>query len=425
MIAAQPHATPEDRGRWSPYVSLFLLTFTYALNFLDRQILAILAEPIKRDLQLSDTQLGLLTGLAFAFVYVAMGVPLAWLADRAGRVRVVAAACALWSLFTSACGFAQSFTQLALARTGVAIGEAGGTAPSHSIVADLFPPARRALALAIYSMGVPIGVIVGGSLGGFVAQAWGWRGAFIVAGLPGLAVAALVLIVVRDPAKPAASTGQAAARPRISDVVRFYFGTPQIVLLSVAGALTAFVTYGMLNWAAALLMRAKGMSLIEIGAYYSWVVGIALGIGTFLGGYIVDRFGERSPRVYALAPAAALIVAVPFFLGALSAGSWRLSLALLAVPLAMVSMYLAPALALVQNLTPPNMRATAAAILLLVLNLVGLGCGPLFVGLVSDRLQREFGADGLTLGMAALTPFFALSVAFYFGLARLMRRAGI
>ena len=415
-----------DRRRSSASRILLLLTVTYSLNFLDRQILAILAEPIKRDLDLSDTQIGVLTGLAFALFYTTLGVPLAWLADRTNRVRVVALSCALWSAFTALCGMAQNFWQLGMARVGVAIGEAGGTPPSYSIISELFPPTRRALALAIYSLGLPAGVIIGAVAGAFVADVWGWRRAFVVMALPGLVMACVLLLFVREPrGRHEAGKSGADEAPSILAVVRFYFSNPRIVMLSLAGSSATFVGYGILNWMPAFLMRAKGMSLAQIGSRYSWVIGVALGLGTFLGGHIVDRFCERRPGVYAVAPAVAMIFAVPFFFGGLIANSPSLSLGLMAIPAMMVAMYLAPTLALIQNLTPPSMRATSASLLLLILNLIGLGGGPLFVGLISDLLRPSFGDAALVWAMSALTPFLVLTAILYLVLWRLLARASV
>lgn len=398
------------------YTTLVLLGLTYTFSFLDRQIVAILAEPIKADLNLSDTQVGLLTGFMFALFYTTFGIPVAWLADRTHRVRIVAASCALWSVFTAACGLATTFWQLALARIGVGIGEAGGTPPAYSILSDMFPPARRAMALALYSLGVPAGVILGGVFGGMVADLWGWRMAFFAVGAPGVLIASLLLIFVREPKRVRLDEegGAPISQPSLWQTLRFYFGSPVLVCIALSSGLSGFVGYAILNWTPALLMRTKGMTLSDVASYYSWVIGIAMGLGIWLGGYLVDRFGAERPRLYAIAPGLAFLIGAPFFVMAVLVPHWQASLLLMSVPAIMAMMYLAPALAVLQNTTPANMRSTTSAVLLLILNLIGLGCGPLFIGVLSDMLEPQFGADALRLAMLGLSPIFILTFGAHF-----------
>lgn len=400
-----------------PWFVVAMLGGVYSLNFLDRQLLSILAEPIKRDLLLSDTQLGLLSGIMFALFYTLFGIPVAWLADRSNRVRIVSIACGLWSLFTAGCGFANNFLQLALARVGVGVGEAGGSPPSYSIIADYFPPERRASALAVYSLGVPIGTTAGAALGGWIAAVYGWRVAFISIGFLGVFVAALVLLTVREPQR-----GQQDAAPedpaRLLDTIKYFVRNPVLRWTALAGAMSAFVGYAMLSWTPALLMRTKGMSLGEIAMFYSIVSGLATAVGTLASGWLVDHFGTRRPNIYALVPATAFLVSIPFFWLGVHASSWGLALLLLAIPFALYNMYLAPVLTILQNNVPAAQRSTASAILLFILNLIGLGCGPLFVGLVSD-MATSFGQEqGLQIGMFALLPFFALASLAHLGTAR-------
>jgi MFS family permease len=414
--ASQPDRSPVSGYS---YLVLIMLCMLYTLNFLDRQLLSVLAEPIKLELHLSDTQLGLLTGLTFAIFYTFFGIPLAWLADRTRRVPIIACACAIWSLFSVACGFATSFVTLALARVGVGIGEAGGSPPSYSLISDYFPPARRGLALAIYSLGVPFGMGLGAAVGGRMGAAYGWRAAFLAVGLPGLLIAALVLFAVREPKR-----GKFDAAPDASDAVlslfasvSLFFRTPKLLLTALSASFTSFVGYALLNWTPAFLMREKGMTLAQIGAYYSLTLAITMGLGTWASGYIVDKLGPKRPAAYALVPGAATLISLPFLFGMVYAPNWQIALLMFAGPSLLNITYLAPGLAVIQNGVPPERRAVAGALFLFALNLIGLGGGPLFVGMVSDFAKASYGHGALTIGLLALTPFFLIAALFQAGSA--------
>lgn len=405
----------EKMGAALPTVAL--LTAAYTLNFLDRQLLAVLAEPIKADLQLSDTQLALLTGLAFAIFYSAVGVPLSWIADRTSRRKVIAASCLVWSAFTAACGLAQGYLVMFLARMGVAIGEAGATPSSHAIISELVSPARRALALAIFSLGLPLGVTLGGVVGGTVGAQMGWRWAFFVAAMPGFLLAPVLLFFL-----PRALRKDAAPAPAIGEAVKAYVCEPIVRSLSAASAAAALAGYGMLNWMPSYLMRVRGFTLVDIAAYYSPLTGVALGLGTFLGGYLVSR--RRFARSFhlALVPGVAVLAAAPLLVLGLLAESRGLSLGLLSLAALCLALYLAPTLALLQNMTPATTRATASAILLLILNLVGLGGGPLLVGAASDLAASSLPGQPLAWGLATLVPLIVAAGSGYFALAWRLKR---
>ena len=410
------------------YVVASALCVVYTFNFLDRQFLSVLAEPVRRELQLSDTQLGMLTGLMFALFYTVCGIPVAALADRTNRVRVMAVACGLWSLFTAACGLAMGFGTLALARIGVGIGEAGGSAPSYSIIADYFPPEQRGRGLAIYSLGVPLGTMVGAFSGGWIAAHYGWRTAFLSLGVAGLVLAPLIPLVVREPLRGRMDpTGSPDAvdetPPSLAGAIRLFVRSPTLVLTALSAGLTALVLYGMANWIPSFLMRERGMQLSQLATWFSVVAGLSMGIGTWLGGLIVDRLGTRYPASYALVPGIAILLATPFLFGVTDATDWRVALAYLIAPMVLLNMYLAPALAVMQNGVPPRYRATTGALLLFTLNLVGLGCGPLFVGMVSDALKPAFGNDSLRHALQWLAPFFVLASLCQFAAARALHRA--
>lgn len=407
-------------GRPGRRIALTLLIAVGTINFIDRQILSVLVEPMRAELHFSDTQFGLLTGLSFALFYAALGVPVAMLADRTHRVRLVAAACLLWSLFTGACGFATSFTQLALARFGVGVGEAGGTAPSLSILADYFPPHRRAAVTGLFTANGPLGVFLGASVGGWAAGRFGWRGAFFGVSLLGMVCAPLLLLFVREPLRGAmeASKTGAAAATSLGQTASLFLRRPTLGLLLLASGLSAFVSYGMLNWIPAYLMRVQHMPLVEVARWFGPAAGICMGLGIWGGGALVNATEKISIRAYALIPGLAMLIAVPSFALALFAGSWRASLALMLLPMACVTVYVAPALALVQNLAQISARATATALLLLAFNIIGLGGGPLTIGLISDAMAHAHLADGLRLALLCTTPAAVLAALAYYALSR-------
>jgi len=387
-------------------IALAMLFIVGTINFVDRQLLSVLVEPIRAEMQFSDTQFGLLTGLAFALFYAAMGVPVAMVADRWNRVKLIGIACVVWSGFTAACGMVSSFWQLAAMRFGVGAGEAGGTAPSLSVIADYYPPDQRPLAIGLFTCNGPFGVFVGAAFGAWAAAHIGWRNAFLVIGLVGVIVAPLLIWAVREPPR-----GQMDTRGPADDVLPFSQSFAMFVrrrslrMVMIASGLAAFVSYGMLNWIPAFLMRTQKMPLEAMATWFAPAAGITFGIGILGGGWLVSHRAKRSPRAYGTIPALATAVLVPTFIAALLVDSWQLSLALMLVPMAACTAYVAPALALVQNLTPPRSRATAAAVLMLMFNIVGLGLGPLFAGIVSDALKAAHGADSLRWALMALMPF--------------------
>ena len=421
-------AVPAQRARAGyRYLVVTVLAVVYTFNFLDRQILSILAEPIRKDLHLSDTQLGMLTGLTFALFYTTFGIPVAWLADRARRTWIIAAACAIWSVFSAACGLAANFVQLAVARVMVGVGEAGGSPPSYSLISDYFPPTERGRGLAIYSLGVPFGSMFGSAAGGWVAANYGWRTAFFAVGLPGLLLAVLLLVLVREPKRgglDALAPGAEAhpPSPPLFTAIGGFFRNRTLVLTALSSGLSAFVGYATLNWAPAFLIRVKHMSLTDVALWYSLVVGLGGAVGTFGAGWLVDRLSHRSPRWYAWVPAIAFVASLPFFLGFLWVPTWRLALVFLIGPYLFVNMYLAPAITVVQNAVPPAQRTVSSAILLFILNLVGLGGGPVFVGLISDRAAAQWGERSLLVGLGALAPVLLLTAGAHYLASRSIRR---
>ena len=388
-------------GLQSVRLTLWLLLTVYIFNFIDRQIVNILAEPIARDLELSDTQIGLMTGLAFALFYTVLGIPIARLADRptTSRPKLIAVALALWSAMTALCGVAQNFWQLLLARIGVGVGEAGCTPPAHSLISDMVPPEKRASALAFYSLGIPLGTLLGMVIGGTLADLVGWREAFVVVGLPGVALALVVWFVLKDPRRADAAaklraSSQPAALPlgqAVSEVMR----SRAFVLLLLAGSAASFLAYGKTTWTTIFFQRTHAMSPGEVGLWFGLLGGLGGMLGTWLGGYLADRFGAKNRRHVLSAPAIGMALAVPLAIAAYHAPSWPLALALLALPQVFNSLYYGPTYSAAQGLVPLRARAIAAAMLLFFQNLIGLGLGPLFFGMLSDWLQPAYGGESV------------------------------
>jgi len=381
----------------------------YVLSYLDRQLISILAQPIKDELHLSDTQIGLISGVFFALFYTGFGIPIAWLADRRHRTRIVALACVLWSLFTGACGLAGSFGQLALARFGVGIGEAGGTAPSYALVADYFPPKARGAALGLFSLGLPIGTALGGILGGWIAPHYGWRMAFLTLAVPGIALGIALPFFVKEPPRGQfEASSHRQQEPKFLTVLMDYVRSPVLIWTTVGCSLSGMAGYGILTWAPALLMRSYQMTLPMVGSIYSPIMGLSIGVGVFASGWISDHWGKTNSRAYALVPAISFLIGAPLFFLALHGANWQSAIPLLAAPLMLGFTYLSPALAIIQNSVPSDRRSTSSAILLFVLNLAAIGLGPVLVGFMSDLATPTYGDDGLRVALQILIPVFLL-----------------
>ena len=428
MPASTSPPAPVARGPGYAWLVLGILFFVYVLNFLDRQLLSILAKPIQDDLGVSDGQLGLLGGLYFALFYCILGVPVAWLADRGNRTRVLIVACALWSAATIACGMSHSYPQLAAARMSVGIGEAGGVPPSYSIISDYFPPARRGMALGLYNLGPTVGQALGVAFGAKIAAAYDWRLAFVLLGAAGLIAAMGLMVIVREPRRGATDLvsdqpAQGGADvPAFGDPIRMFSGRPTLALAALAAGATQFITYATLNFTTLFLMREKGMTLDQVALWYALLLGISVGSGIFISGRLVDRFAARSRQVYGLMPAVALMLAVPFFVAFIAAPSWPIAMLFLAVPTFLHSFYLTPAVTLVQSSVPARQRTLSGAVLLLVMNLIGLGLGPTYLGAMSDWLRPVHPGNPLQLAFYSLVPFYLPAIGLHLALARALKR---
>jgi MFS family permease len=396
-----------DRARRQPSASLVLglLLIAYIFNFLDRQILGILAAPIKADLHLSDSEFGALGGTAFALLYSVLGIPLAYVADRISRSGVIAGALAVWSGFTALCGTATGFWQLFLYRVGVGVGEAGGVAPSYALIADYFPRERRARALAIFSLGIPIGLGGGSFIGAHLADWLGWRAAFVVMGVAGVILAPIVRLIVRDVPRAAPVSTQTPLRSVFPMLAR----KPAFWLLAFGASASSLCGYGLALWTPSILMRSFGLDLVSAGNFLASLVIIGGCAGVFAGGWFADRLGRMDRGWYAKLPAIAWLITAPTFVAGFFAPNLWLAWLLLLIPNALNILWLGPVTTAVQHLVPPPMRATASACFLLINNLIGLGVGPWLIGRISDALKATHGADALRDAAVGCTAFYLLA----------------
>ncbi|NVJ97429.1 MAG: MFS transporter [Alphaproteobacteria bacterium] len=374
------------------YYALFILTIVYAFNFIDRQILVILQEAIKKDLGLSDTQLGLLSGFSFAIFYTVLGLPIARLADRHNRRTIIAIALTVWSGMTALSGMAQNYIQLLLARMGVGVGEAGGSPPAHSMISDMFAANRRSTALAVYSAGLYLGIFIGYASGGYLQEAYNWRTTFLMVGIPGIILAVILQLTVKEPLRGM----QAGEKPySIMDTLRFLIKLRSFPFIAFGCAMSAFVSYGTSNFMPSFMVRYHGINPSEIGLMLGAITGIGGMIGTFLGGSLTDRFGEKDPRWYLWLPGLTAVTAIPLALVAYHVQDKYVMLGTYFIVVILSTLYLAPSIAVTHRLVNPRMRAMSSAVLFFVLNLIGLGLGPVVVGAISDFELARTGEDGL------------------------------
>ena len=377
------------RYKW--YV-LTVLTLVHVFNLMDRQIIVILQEHIKDELGISDTKLGLLSGFAFAVIYITLSIPIARWADLGNRKNIIALSLTVWSGMTALSGKAQNFLQLLLARIGVGIGEAGGTPPSYSMISDYFPPEKRATALSVFSAGAYIGILLGFISGGIIADLYGWRIAFYALGIPGLIISILLYFTVKEPIK-----GQLDSRKRIKsdlsfvEVVKFLFGIKTFLLLAFAIGFQAFTTYSMGNFLPSFFRRVHSLEIETVGVVLGLAFGIGGGIGTLSGGYLADRLRKKDLRWYIWVPLlAGILYIIPFFTLLLT-GNVTLSLIMTVFGSVLSAFSYGPTIAVTHSLVSAKMRTLASAILLFIINIIGLGFGPLITGVISDLLNPKFG----------------------------------
>ena len=390
-----------------------MLAVVYMFNFVDRQLPAILLPAIRAEFQVSDTLLGLLVGTAFALFYSVLGVPIALLAGRWNRRNLIALALAVWSAMTALSGVAANYWHLALARIGVGIGEAGCSPPAHSMIADLYPPERRSTAMGVYTMGISAGIMLAYIAGGWVVENIGWREAFFIVGIPGLVLALLVRLTVAEPPR-----GHSEARtdhgrhPPIQDVFRLLFSRKSFLNMAVGAGLSSFAGYAAISWFPSFLTRSFEGNFVLLNVWLGLILGIAGGLGFFGGGALADFFGRIRQRNAMWFIAATQCAAAIASFGVYLAGSAKVALLMFVLPVFISNFYLAPVLAQTQSLVPLRMRGVASAIVLLIINLIGLAMGPPAVGMLSDLLAPSFGDDslryGLLIAVSVVTPWAAL-----------------
>ncbi|MBL0215985.1 MAG: MFS transporter [Myxococcales bacterium] len=395
------------------YYVLGILVIVYTMNFLDRQILGILAGPIKAELHLTDGQLGLMGGLAFAVLYSTLGIPIAWLADRSSRRRIIAYALGVWSAFTAVCGLATNFWQLFLARVGVGIGEAGGVAPSYSLIGDYFPKEQRARALSVYSLGIPIGSGCGILFGGLIAAHINWRYAFLIVGSAGLLLAPLLRATVKDPARGGLdATGKPVAKvapPAFLDVFRVVVRKRTFWLMAFGAAASSICGYGIAFWLPQFFTRSMHLTLTDTSWFYGAITFFGGCFGIVGGGVVADKFGARNRSAYPLIPAIAFMIAMPCFFLAVNSSSLYFAFPLFLIPTALNLMWLGPILTAVQHLVPAHMRTTASAMFLLINNLLGIAVGYYYFGAVSDALRPTYGDESLRYAIYTGLGFYVVS----------------
>ena len=392
-------------GRHPNLVLAFLL-LAYIFNFLDRQILGILAKPIKADLGLSDSEFGVIAGFAFALLYSVLGVPLAMLADRTRRSWVIAGAVATWSGFTALCGTATTFGQLFFYRLGVGIGEAGGVAPSYALISDYFPPRKRARAMAIFSLGVPLGLAAGTLIGAYLASWIDWRAAFLAMGVAGIILAPIMLFVVRDVPRAKPAPGDAIPLSRVFSIIA---RKPTFWLMAAAASMSSLAGYGLALWTPSVLDRSFGFDLITTGQFLASIFLIGGTTGVLAGGWLADRLGQADRSWYVRLPMIAWLITAPLFIAGLLSPNPTLAWFLLLIPNALNILWLGPVTTAVQHLVPAPMRATASASFLLINNLIGLGVGPMLIGFLSDQFKARLGTEALRYAAVSVVGFYVLA----------------
>ena len=383
---------------------LGILVVVYTFNFIDRQILSILLESIKNDLNLSDTSLGMLSGFAFALFYATLGIPIAKYADYGNRRNLISLAIGVWSFMTALSGLAQNFFHLLVARIGVGIGEAGCSPPAHSMISDYFPANVRSTALGIYSLGIPFGIMFGLFAGGWINEYFGWRIAFFVVGVPGILLAIIFRYTVQEPKR-----GQAEGRsdtkdqPTIMETAKYLLNKKSFRHLAFGASLAAFVGYGAITWLPSFFQRSYGMQTGDVGWYLGLILGIPGGLGIFLGGYLSDYLGSKDVRWCLWIVALAMFITTPLYYMVYLSPTATISFLWLIVPIAFGNFYQATTFSQTQGVVELRMRSVAAAILLFIINIIGLGFGPQAVGILSDILSVNYGKESLRYSLMILT----------------------
>jgi MFS family permease len=392
--AACPPLPRTEKRIYTAWV-LLLFTLVSTFGFIDRIIVQILVQPIKAELRVSDARMGLLGGLTFGVLYALLSIPIARVAERKSRVAIISISTALWSLATAVSGFASNFAQLVLARVGVGVGEAAGSPATVSVISDYFPRERRASAMAIYSLAVPLGAFLGGRVGGYVAFHWGWRAAFLIVGLPGVVLALLQWLTLRDPPRGQNDPGiEVGNTPPFSAVLQRFKQRPALIHVVLGATVSTVAGYGLSFFMAAYLSRHFGLNYAQAGLRVGLISSVPAALSIMAGGFLSDWAGRRGAHWYALIPALGTTLCAPLYVAAFRANTVDIATLFLAVSALCGYAYIPAVAAIVQNMMEPRMRASAVAITGLVYTLVGQGLGPLLVGALSDHFTRtSFAGD--------------------------------
>ena len=405
--------------RDSPRLALWLLTGIVTVGFVDRIVMNVLAVPVQKEFALSDTQVGLLTGLAFAVLNVTLGIAVARYAERGRRLPLIVVGTLLWSLATAACGFVANYTQLLLARVGVGVGEAVGLPANQSVLGDYFPPERRATAMSILMLSPPIGAFIGAAGGGWVGQELGWRDAFLIATLPGALLAIAAWLLIADPPRGRYDREASDAVPSLWAVLKRLIVLPSARHLLAGSTLASLVGYGLNGFFTFLLVREFAMSLAQAALWSALLGSLPGAIAVYAGGRLADRFGPARPSLYAAITGACLLIATPIYILGITRGDATLLLVLVFVAALFQYTYLGVTYGVFQNLLHSRMRATGSALLNGIYTLIGQGFGALIVGGLSDRLAPTYGrAEGLAYAMAITAAIYLWAAAHYFLAAR-------
>jgi len=400
---------------------LFVLMGVLMLHLIDRQIMAILAEPIKQDLHFSDTEIGLLTGIGFSFVYSLLGIPIARYADRHDRGILIAVATAIWSIFTAISGLATGFISMLLARVGVAVGEAGGIPPLHSLVADLYPEHKRARAFSIVQLGGPLGVLVAFLGGGLLISYFNWRTVFFGAGILGIIFALILVFCLPEPRRHKKCVTH-MANSSVSDIMKL-MTNPVYRHLVMGTALAGFGLYAMIIWFPSFLQRSYALPIAQVGIYLGLMFGVLGAVAVIGTGILADYYYKKKSNAHIFIPAVMMFIAVPFFLSGLFCESSPMGIVFFVLPIMMVSAWHAPIFAAIQKITPTENRSLAAALNMFVLNMIGLGFGPLTVGILSDYFEPAYGSDSLKIGLCVVPISLSWAAIHWFIAAKMLRQS--
>lgn len=418
-----PVPAPVTKRAW---IVLGMLIVVYVLNYLCRFLPSVLAKPIEESLHITDGQFGLITGFYFAMFYTLISLPIGFLADKTSRSKVLACGCAIWSVATAACGFAANFMQFAFSYMAVGFGEAGGVPPSYALISDYFPPGKRGTALGLFNLGMPIGASLAIGFGAAIATAFSWETAFRGLGLIGIVAVIGILVIVKEPKRGGLDPvlAQQTKKSGFWETLFSFFSRRSLVIAALAGGITQIITAGVGAFAILFMMREKGMTLGQVAVWYALMVLIVMGAGLFVAGRSVDKFTRRSKRAYGLVPAVSLALSLPFYIAFVGSPTWPMALVFLAGCMFLNFFYLPSVITFVQQEVRPDQRALSGALMLAIMNLIGIGLGPTFIGAASDYFHATNPQHSLQLAFFSLLPCSVTAILLFYWLSRVLHNDG-